>query len=278
MRCRIMTVRRMDFIIKVILLFNRGDGILKASKLKQRIYFLDEVRGFAIICMVFYHLGYLLVDVYSINIPFFYSNWMNILRDFFIALFVFISGCACHFSRNNLKRGVYCVGAGLLITAATWIFMPQQLIVFGILHMLGCCMILYHFLQYPLKKIHSYIAVPLFIALFFFTWNIIHGYLGFPPLGLKLPQQWYTSEIFFIFGITSPSFFSADYFPLFPWLFLFIAGSYIGKSIAAGKWPAFFYKMHCRFLAGTGRYTLIIYLLHQPVLLCILELLFHIIK
>ena len=81
---------------------------------KKRIGFLDELRGFAIICMVFHHLGFDLVSIFGIDIGFImYSWWMNLLHYLFAGAFVFMSGAACRLSHNNLKRGLLCLGCGL---------------------------------------------------------------------------------------------------------------------------------------------------------------------
>ena len=73
----------------------------------------------------------------------------------------------------------------------------------------------------------------------------------------------------FPLGLVAPGFFSADYFPLFPWLFVFLMGTYLGGPMKAGRFPAFFYKISPGFFGAVGRHALIVYLLHQPVLFCL---------
>ena len=82
----------------------------------KRVWLLDEVRGLSILLMVIYHFFYDIVVLYGVNIPLFYSPGLNMLRDFFAGVFIFISGTACRFSRNNLKRGVQCFGLGMVMT------------------------------------------------------------------------------------------------------------------------------------------------------------------
>ena len=74
------------------------------------------------------------------------------------------------------------------------------------------------------------------------------------------------------FGIHSPNLSSFDYFPLLPWLGVFLAGAALGKSAYAAKrsligkaWPVTFVNI-------AGRHSLLIYIVHQPVILAVLYL------
>ncbi|MCI5579391.1 MAG: DUF1624 domain-containing protein, partial [Oscillospiraceae bacterium] len=58
----------------------------------SRVYLLDEIRGFAIICMVIYHAMFELKYEFGINVPIFFDNWFGIIRDIFAGTFIFISG------------------------------------------------------------------------------------------------------------------------------------------------------------------------------------------
>ena len=42
----------------------------------RRIHLLDEIRGGAIILMVFYHAGYDLAAIFGVDMPFFFSPQM----------------------------------------------------------------------------------------------------------------------------------------------------------------------------------------------------------
>ncbi len=50
--------------------------------------------------------------------------------------------------KKYLKRGLKIFSLGLLITLATWIFIPQEFIIFGVLHFIGISIIL----SYPFLK------------------------------------------------------------------------------------------------------------------------------
>ncbi|MEG0570709.1 MAG: heparan-alpha-glucosaminide N-acetyltransferase [Oscillospiraceae bacterium] len=244
----------------------------------NRIHLIDEVRGFAIICMVVYHLFYDLVFIFDVDIPIFFSPILEVIVNIFIALFVFISGSACNFSKSNIKRGAICFSFGLAMTLFTFLFMKDELIVFGILHMLGICMIIYGLLSKFIDKIPPLVTISIFALLFFFTFNIPNGYIGFGSLTLFLPRQLYETNFLFPLGFVSDSFYSADYFALFPWFFMFLCGSGFGKLLKNRNMPEVFYKSHIKPLAFIGSHTLWIYVLHQPILVALLYIVFKIIR
>lgn len=246
---------------------------------KQRVWLIDEIRGLAILLMVVYHFFFDIVVLYGVDIPAFYSPAMNIIRDLFAGLFIFISGTACRFSRSNLKRGVQCFAFGMIMTYVTAIVMPSETILFGILHLLGVCMLLFAFTERFLDKVPLWAGIGACILLFAVTCGMKNGYFGIAGLfELPHPEALLESGLFFPFGIIGKGFASADYFPLFPWLFVFLAGTFFGVPVKAGKMPPFFYKKHLPPLAFVGRHTLWIYLLHQPVLMGICIVVFSIIR
>ena len=74
-----------------------------------------------------------------------------------------------------------------------------------------------------------------------------------------------------LFGLRTEKFVSADYFPLFPWFFLFLAGAAAGRNIKenAGKRRE---MPSPRPLLWMGRHSLVIYLAHQPLIYLVLTL------
>lgn len=242
---------------------------------KERVWLIDEVRGLAILLMVVYHFFYDIVVLYGVNIPAFYSPALDMIRDFFAGLFIFISGAACRFSRSNLKRGVQCFAFGMVMTYVTAIALPKDPILFGVLHLLGVCMVLFSFLAPLLDKIPVWAGIAGCALLCLVTWGMKDGYFGIAGLfTAPYPDVLTASGLFFPFGIPGEGFASADYFPLFPWMFVFFAGAFFGLPVLQRKMPGFFYKKHVPPLAFVGRYTLWIYLLHQPVLMGICLLVF----
>lgn len=244
----------------------------RRKSLGNRVWFIDEVRGIAIILMVVYHLCFDLVYMFNVKIEIFDSAPINFMQNFFAGLFIFISGIACRFSSNNLKRGIMCFLFGMGVTLVTFLFMKQETICFGVLHMLGISMILYNCFEKLLDKIKFPIfGIVIFGLLFYFTKQISKGRIGIWDFVVdENLQKW-----LFPFGIVSSNFHSWDYFPLIPWIFVFLAGCYFGVYVIENRLPEFFYNMHSRPIAFVGRHTLLIYLFHQPILYGSLYVIFN---
>lgn len=81
--------------------------------------------------------------------------------------------------------------------------------------------------------------------------NYLTAYLGFYPV----------------------SFYSSDYFPLLPWLFLFWAGYYLHLLVGRKRMEPL-RRSVCPPLGWLGRHSLVLYLLHQPVIFGVLTLVF----
>jgi len=98
-----------------------------------------------------------------------------------------------------------------------------------------------------------------------------HGYLGFAwvPL-LRLPRGWYTNLATAGLGFPAPAFASSDYFSLLPWLFLFWTGFYLYRL--RPEIPAL-PDIRLPGLSVISRHSLLLYLLHQPVLYAVLVVL-----
>ncbi len=242
---------------------------------KKRVGLLDEVRGFAILCMVVYHFMYTLHSYFGFDVPIFFTSWFDVIRDIFAGTFIFVSGVASQYSRNNMKRGILCFFIGMVITFVTAIAVPNLIVVFGILHFLGISMMIFGVWQGIFDKIPPFIGVIACVLLYILTMRVYAGVIGFPGLlELDLPSVLYKTDAFFPLGMHSSSFFSSDYFPIFPWIFVFLGGAFFGVYVKENAMPRFFYNTRFKFLATVGRYTLWIYVLHQPVIFLILTLIF----
>lgn len=247
--------------------------------LSGRVFLIDEARGLSILLMVVYHTFFDLVVLFGVNIPAFYSPFIQTLASLFAGLFIFISGTASHYSRNNWKRGLICFGLGMLLTLGTALIMPDEIVRFGILHLLGVCMLLFPLLKPLFSKIPPIIGVLLSLFLFFFCWNLPDGRLGLWGLfSISLPRAPYEWGFLFWLGFPGPTFFSSDYFPLFPWLFAFLAGGFFGVLVKEHRLPQWIYRPHLPFLAFIGRHTMIVYLLHQPVVYSVLWVIFFLLR
>ena len=226
---------------------------------KKRIWELDFFRGIALIFMVYFHVIYDLKEFY--DYPVSYASGIN----FYIGkasalLFMLISGISCTLSNSNIKRALKVLGAALAITLATHLYNPDYGVKFGILHFLGISMLLY-----PLfSKINKYLLI------IFGTIVILLG-----NLFAKVPV---TADYLFPLGLTTGSFISSDYYPLIPWLGVFLYGIAIGKLLYTNKQSLFTFSLEDNIISKVGRKTLLLYLVHQPFIIAVLALLNYLIS
>lgn len=232
--------------------------------MRKRIWELDALRGFSILMVIAIHLTYDLVvlyDIWDLKHP-----WLfDFGQDWGGVVFLMLSGICVTLGSRPIHRGLTVFGCGLLITAVTagmylLGFTGKGIIIyFGILHCLGVCMVL----SPALKKLPVWVLGSFGIVMIAAGLYLVHNIrVGFPWL---IP-----------FGITSHNFSSSDYFPLLPNLGYFLIGILLGKTVYKRKktlLPAVNAENPIiRSLCFCGRHSLLIYLVHQPVLAGIIAL------
>lgn len=249
---------------------------------KVRYHLLDEARGFAVLCMVFYHAFYTMAWMFDISIGLTLLNFFEPAEPFFAAFFIFLSGIACQLTHSNLKRGLKLLVVSLFLTGITLILPYFNIegaeIYFGILHLLSFGMLLVALMNKVIKSTPILLGAIVFFVLFLVFYNIESGYLGFGKLRYTLPQSLYTNDNLFILGFHSDNFYSADYFPILPWIFMFLCGAFIGLYAPAGKFPSFLCKKCIPPFAFIGRHALLIYIVHQPLIYAVIYLVYFIIN
>jgi uncharacterized membrane protein len=224
--------------------------------------------------MVVYHAAFLMNTFYGIDVPLLLEDGFGIVRDVFAGAFILISGIVCRYSQNNLKRGAQCFFIAMGVTYVTAVASPDFVIRFGILHLLGISMMLFGLGEKAFDKLPLPVGLIISVFLFAVTWNIRDGSIGIAGFSFAVPQNLYDAQHLYQLGFRSSRFFAGDYFPLMPWYFLFMAGSYFGIAVKNGNCPNFFYTTRVKFLAVAGKYTIWIYLLHLPIALLIMRLVF----
>lgn len=228
----------------------------------MRVHAMDELRGVAICGMILHHTFYDVTVLWGIGSTILYSTAGRLAQLLIAGTFLLLAGISSQFSRNNTKRGLICLGAGGLLTLITTVFVPEQMILFGVLHFLGVAILLHRLLSYRLNKMNQKILFVIFTILFVITRTMLPSF--------ALPTALYQTPIaflLFVIGIYDPAMgiHSADYFPLIPWFFLFLAGTTLGEALKNGRAPDFFYRPHLPLFARIGKHSLLIYLVHQPI-------------
>ena len=237
-----------------------------------RYHLIDALRGFALVNMVLFHLMYDIFNIFSADTGWNSEPLTIIWERFICCSFIILSGVSFNFSHHPFRRGIILNACGFLITIVTVLAIPSQAVWFGILNFLGCAMMLAYPLKAYLENIKPVVGAIVSLLLFAFLYGVPEGYVGFFGIELfKLPEFLYGIKAFAFIGFPSADFHSTDYFPIIPWIFLFLSGYFAWRVIKNCNAEGFF-KCKIPFLNFIGRHTLIIYLLHQPIIMGIFEI------
>ena len=184
-------------------------------------------------------------------------------------MFILLSGFCLPLGHHPVRRGAQVFGAGALVTAVTLLFMPEDVVWFGVLTLIGSAMMFTGLAQKWLEKIPPVPGLLLSFGLFGLTRHAARGYLGFGSGRIALPGRLYANYFTAYLGFYPAGFYSTDYFPLLPWLFLFWAGFYLHRLAGRHRMEPL-RRSVCPPLGWLGRHSLLLYLLHQPVIFGVL--------
>lgn len=233
--------------------------------MKRRIWELDALRGICLLVMFAIHITYDLVvlyDVWDLSDP----RLFNFSQDWGGMPFLVLSGLCATLGSRPVRRGLLVFLCGMLCTLTTagmyWLnFSGKSIIIyFGVLHCLGCCMMLWP----VFRKLPTWLLAVLGVAIIavglYLVRNVTVDFIWLTPL-----------------GIPSHTFSSSDYFPLLPNLGYFFVGSVLGRTLYRNK-TSLLPNVNeniwiLRFLRFFGKHSLLIYLLHQPILAGVIALL-----
>lgn len=232
----------------------------------NRLWLLDVLRGAALVNMLAYHALYDWVYVFGHT-----GGWYDITapgchlwQQYICWSFILLSGYSFTLARRPLKNGLLVAGCAVVLTVATVVFLPSESIWFGVLHLNAAAVLLTCLVGPLLQKCPAGWGLAVCAVLFALTNQLPSGYLGFEQFCLyELPAAWYQANLFWLGLPDLARFSSADYFPLIPWLFLFWCGLFLARLWRPQKGQA---PAVLRPLACVGRHTLLVYMLHQPVI------------
>ena len=251
----------------------------------RRVWEIDAFRGFLILAVLINHLtvtvdafcinGYYNIDseawiritdplgvwfAHNADGTYRWASWVTMLREYCtypaVNTFFIISGITCQFSRNNLKRSLRVLAAGIFISAFTfglwkWTGDPTRFIRFGVLMCYAFCQLIYVFIfEKKSNRILLIAVIPVLIIGYFLL------YYGVSPT--KLP-------IFYIFGVPQAGDMSSDFWPIFPMLGWFLLGVVIGRKYYSEKktlLPSGTADRITRPLQFLGRHSGVIYVGH----------------
>ncbi|MDR2360359.1 MAG: DUF1624 domain-containing protein [Oscillospiraceae bacterium] len=213
--------------------------------MNKRIELIDAARGLAVLLMMAHHGIFDAIMFSDAPREIFENPLISVLQYIVAITFILISGVSSRFSQNNIKRGLKTFVCALSVIVASILPFVNMPIWFGALHLLAVCMIAYGFLGKYINRVHWAIWLIAGIAAF-------------------------TAEIYGV--LPQPDIYSADWFSPIPWTFAFLLGTSIGGRIKDGRFPKWFYDTQVPILPAIGRKALLIYLIHQPLMFGITQL------
>lgn len=220
------------------------------STAATRFSLIDWLRAIAIGLMVIYHFAFDLQNLQLISATSFYGPAMTAIGRSCLGLFMFCAGYSLALAhaekirwKNFGRRWLKIAGAAALVSVATYLTYPDYWIFFGILH----CMAFTSLLLLPFLRLPR---VSLAIGL-----GMLVAYAGF-HINAPFP------------GHNHPS---LDFIPPWPWSW----SAFIGIT-------ACHYRLHerirppaQRLVELASRHSLVIYLIHQPILMGIAYGIWH---
>jgi uncharacterized membrane protein len=236
------------------------------ARASARLWEIDALRGLVVILMVVFHFAWDLAFFRLAPIDIGSMAWQTFARSIG-ATFTFLLGLSLAVRvarggvngtyRATLRRGLTIFGLGMIITAVTAVAVGEEFVVFGILHLLGLSLILAYPFVHRLPWFSAALGVGLFVLGAYLNTRTVATpwviWLGVPQAGRNM----------------------VDYYPLLPWFGVALLG------VAAGRWlypggerafrlPDLSSVALVRGLCFLGRHSLVIYLVHQPILLGLL--------
>ena len=247
---------------------------------KTRLHLLDALRGFLLINMIAYHGMWNLVYLFGVRAPWYKDVPGYLWQQFICWSFILLAGFCWSMSRSHIRRGLLVFGGGAIVSLVTCVFMPENRILFGILTCIGSCVLLVTPLDKFLRRVPAGVGALISFLLFALLRNCGRGSLGFESLILyALPDWLYRNHLTAYLGFPHSGFFSTDYFPLVPWVFLFLTGLFLFRITNDKGWnEKLFARGQVPPLNLIGRNSLLVYLLHQPVLYGLGMLFFYVLK
>ena len=222
---------------------------------------LDTLRGMTLVSMMVYHACWDLVYLFRQDWAWYRSFGAHLWQQSICWTFILLSGYCFHLGHHRLRRGLLSLGGGALVSAVSQV--AGSPIHWGVLTLLGAAALLTIPLDPLQRRLPARAGRAGSSCLFLLLREVNQGYLGFEGAALlTLPADWYQNSLTALLGFPGPDFFSADYFSLLPWLFLFWTGYFLYRLRPEGEGR----ELRLPLVTTLGRHSLVAYLLHQPLI------------
>ena len=235
---------------------------------RRRYQVLDTIRGCALASMMLYHAAWDLVYLFGADWPWYHGFAAYVWQQSICWTFILLSGYCFALGRHQLRRGLTVFFCGALITAVTWTLMPENLVLFGVLTLLGSSTLLANGFQGLLQRVPPRAGLAGSFLLFLVFRDVNDGCLGFEGARFFRFGDGARDLGTAFVGFPPADFFSTDYFSFLPWFFLFLTGYFLFRL--RPEEPREIRRVPL--ITAMGRRSLLLYMLHQPVIYALLWL------
>jgi uncharacterized membrane protein len=222
---------------------------------------LDALRGLAIVAMIGYHFCFDLRYFGVVRSDFEHDiGWLT-ARALILSSFLLIAGISAVLAsrrslpvRHWLRHTGVIAGAALLVTAGSALLFPRSFIWFGVLHAIAVSLLVAKpFVRRPLLA--ALVSVAIIVA------------------GIAYANPAFDNRWLGWLGFMTAKPVTEDYVPLFPWMGVLFIGIALGHALVANRFAVLApLRALPRWLSFLGRHSLVVYLVHQPILLGVLAL------
>lgn len=239
------------------------EATLRGGK-ASRLPIIDMARGVAIVAMVIYHFSWDLSFYGFIPVDVGYDpGWVFFARSILFS-FMFLVGIGLVLGHGDgvrwtsfWRRTALVAGGALLITLGTWIMFPESFVYFGVLHAIA----LFSVLALP------FVFTPVWLTALVGAGIIALHFFYRDALFNAVPLSW--------IGFWEVPPLTNDLVPVFPWLGVVLGGVVAARVVRGSGFETRLSKIRpgnrvAKGLGWMGRWSLVIYLVHQPLLLAVI--------
>ncbi|MGD8852901.1 MAG: heparan-alpha-glucosaminide N-acetyltransferase [Gammaproteobacteria bacterium] len=222
-----------------------------------RLLSIDALRGVAILLMVVFHFCFDLAYFQLAGFDFYRDPfWLHLRTSILVGVSLVLASRNGLDPNRYLKRLLLLALASAAISVATWWMFGPRFVFFGVLH---------------------FIALASVLGLAFLRGAWLNLALGASLIVFSASYEspWFDQTAWRWMGFMTHKPATEDYVPLFPWFGVVLMGIFAGKQMLRAPWlPRLDERLGesatARGFAAAGRHSLVIYLLHQPLLIGLL--------
>ena len=220
-----------------------------------RIPAVDALRGLAVVAMIGFHFCFDLAYFRLAGWDFYRDPFWLTARTLILSSFLLLAGASLVLAQRTpsgrarfWRHAGQVAGCAVLVSAASYLVYPRSYIWFGVLHAIAVSLVLIR----PLAE-RPRLALALGLAVI--------------AVGNLVASPWFDVRTWGWLGFATVKPITEDYVPLFPWTGVMLIGVALGHALVRNDFRAIapFARLP-RWVAWLGRHSLVVYMVHQPLL------------